>query len=432
MLSIKSTRVVLADGERPATVRFDDGVIVDVGEGPADVDLGDLVVLPGLVDAHVHVNEPGRTEWEGFATATRAAAAGGTTTIVDMPLNSIPPTVDPDALAVKRAAAEGQISVDVAFWGGIIPGSESHVPALVDAGVCGFKAFLVDSGVPEFPPMTAAALADVVERLRGTPLLIHAEDHGLLEEAVGDPRSYITYLSTRPGRSEAAAIDSIGPLTARASVHILHVSGADAIQAIRRVGTTGGLTAETCPHYLTFTAIDIPDGATAFKCAPPIRTAEDREALWDALADGTLSMVVSDHSPAPPDVKDLAGGSFIEAWGGIASLELRLPAVWDGAVRRGYGPGQLAEWLARAPARLAGLDQRKGDIAQGRDADLAVFDPDGVTNVSAESLRQRHGLSPYDGMALRGAVVATYLRGVPVFGPDANEQPRGELVDRGV
>lgn len=399
--------------------------MTEVGDGLADVDFGDLVILPGLVDSHVHVNEPGRTEWEGFVTATAAAAAGGTTTIVDMPLNSIPPTVDRPALDLKRFAAKGVVSVDVAFWGGIVPGSDPT--PLVGEGVCGFKAFLVDSGVPEFPPMTVEALTDLMPALGGLPLLVHAEDPALLAVPAGDPRGYPSYVASRPGTAEARAIESVAPLASRGSVHVLHVSGAEATEALRN----GAMTAETCPHYLTFTADAIPDGSTVHKCAPPIRSAEDREALWEGLGDGTLDMVVSDHSPAPADLKDLEGGDFATAWGGIASLELRLQATWDGARQRGYDLADLAEWLAAAPARLAGLDGRKGRIEEALDADFVVFDPGGVTEVDARRLRQRHPITPYDGMRLAGAVVATYLGGIQVHGPGADTARRGRLLRRG-
>lgn len=388
-------------------IRCEDGVIVKIGEGSADHDFGDRVILPGLVDSHVHVNEPGRTEWEGFATATAAALAGGSTTIVDMPLNSVPPTVDPAALSAKRRAAAGRLSCDVAFWGGVVPGSEKGIDGLIAEGVCGFKVFTVDSGVPEFPPLSSQEITGVATRIAGhsVPLLVHAEDPDLLRPPTGDPRRYRTYLETRPGLAEASAIRSVASLE---GAHILHVSGAEAVDALRQTE----LSAETCPHYLTFEADAIPDGATAFKCAPPIRSRDDREALWEALGNGTIAMVVSDHSPAPPEVKDPDGGDFMSSWGGIASVELRLVATWDGARLRGFGMDRVAGWLAAAPARLAGLAHRKGSIAIGRDADLVVFDPDGVTEVDAGRLRQRHPATPYDGMRLAGKVVATFLGGV--------------------
>lgn len=416
---------------RPATLRIEEGSIAAIGDGSADLDFGDLAILPGLVDSHVHVNEPGRTQWEGFATATRAAGAGGTTTIVDMPLNSIPPTVDIAALEEKRRAAEGQLGVDVAFWGGLVPGSEDSVSDLVGAGVCGFKAFLVDSGVPEFPPMTVDSLRGVRAALGDRPLLVHAEAAGLLTEPSGDPRSYFTYLATRPGAAEAAAIAEVAPIADSGPVHILHVAGAEAADAIAAGRRGRALTAETCPHYLTFDAARIPDGATEFKCAPPIRGREDREALWEALAAGTIDMVVSDHSPAPPEIKDPAGGDFMIAWGGVASIGQRLVATWDGARRRGHDLLTLVEWMAAAPARLTGLADRKGSIAVGADADLAIFDPDGATVVDSATLLQRHPVSPYDGMRLAGEVVATYLGGVQIYGPASIPGRRGRQLRRG-
>lgn len=396
MSSLRSNRVVVGQELRPARVRWEKGVVTAIDDGPADLDFGDLVVLPGLVDSHVHVNEPGRTDWEGFATATRAAAAGGTTTIVDMPLNSVPPTVSVDALELKRASAAGQIVVDVGFWGGIVPGSETEIAGLIAAGVCGFKVFLTDSGVPEYPPMGLEGLAEVTLSI---PLLVHAEADDLLT----DPGpTYPEYLASRPPEAEAVAIARVSGLAA--PTHILHVSSAEGVEAI---AAADGMTGETCPHYLTFTDEDVT--GVEFKCAPPIRSADHREALWEGLASGALSMVVSDHSPAPPALKR---GDFATAWGGIASLQLRLPIVWTGASSRAIGLETLARWLAGAPAGLAGLDDRKGEIAVGKDADFAVFDPDAVTEVSGRHLHHRHALTPYEGLRLRGRVVDT-IQGSP-------------------
>ncbi len=417
MSVIGSTRVVLGDEVRPASVRIEAGQIVDIGEGVPDVDFGDLVVMPGLVDSHVHVNEPGRTEWEGFRTATRAAAAGGATTIVDMPLNSIPPTVSVEALTAKRAAAESKLTVDVGFWGGLIPGSEDQLAPLVTEGVCGFKSFLVDSGVEEFPPVSLDQLGAALPTMRelGVPALLHAEDPAHIVGISGDPTDYESYLRTRPANGEAAAVGEVARLATGtgARIHVLHISSADAVAALARGPST--LSGETCPHYLIFCAEEIEPGATPFKCAPPIRSAEHRDALWAGLIDGDLSMVVSDHSPAPAAVKWLKDGDFGQAWGGIGSLQLRLPATWTGAAERGVDFPLLSAWLATEPARLAGLDHRKGSIAVGMDADLVVWDPDGVTQVRGSALEHRHPITPYEGMTLRGAVAATILRGVSVF-----------------
>jgi allantoinase len=378
---------------RPATVRWEDGVVVQLSDGPPDHDFGNLVILPGLVDSHVHVNEPGRTEWEGFATATKAARAGGTTTIVDMPLNSIPPTTSVASLEEKRAAANGQIAVDVAFWGGIVPGSVGEVGGLMEAGVSGFKAFLTDSGVPEFPPVDVAALRDLELEV---PLLVHAESPSHL--STPGP-AYADYLASRPPIAERAAIEALYDLAA--PVHILHVSSGDGVDAI---AGRHGMTGETCPHYLTFTDDDVT--GTEFKCSPPIRERAHREALWEGLETGKLSMVVSDHSPSPPELKR---GDFATAWGGISSLQLRLPVVWTGASARAVGFEILARWLALAPAELAGLDDRKGSIAVGKDADFVVFDPDGETVVRGDELAHRHPVTPYEGRRLRGRVVDTIM-----------------------
>jgi allantoinase len=431
--SFHSRRVALPDGVRPATVRHESGVVVEVGEGTGDEDFGDLVVMPGLVDSHVHVNEPGRAGWEGFRSATRAAAAGGTTTIVDMPLNSIPPTVDPEALALKWAAARGAIVVDVAFWGGLIPGSEPSVKGLVAAGVCGFKSFLVDSGVPEFPPMSVDGLEAALSELArlGVPLLLHAEDPARLHPMTGDPRSYDRYLESRPPECEAAAIGEAVVLAARSGghIHVLHVSSAEAADVLREAGP--GMSAETCPHYLTFTAEQVGIGATEFKCAPPIRTVQHREALWEALGDGTLAMIVSDHSPSPPELKEVESGDFGAAWGGISSLQIRLQATWSEASRRGFGLDRLTEWLSTAPARLAGLDQ-KGAIEVGMDADFVVWDPDGLTEVVGAGLEHRHPLTPYEGMRLRGKVEKVTLGGQTLYTPGAGVVGRGgRMLERG-
>lgn len=414
---------MVIDGElRSAVIEVSDGRIVAISPwGTADQDFGELIVMPGLVDTHVHVNEPGRTNWEGFASATRAAAAGGTTTIVDMPLNSVPPTISLEGLEEKRGSATDQVSVDVAFWGGVVPGSVSNVPSLVDAGVCGFKAFMVDSGVPEFPPVTEHQLTEAMTAAAeaNVPLLIHAEDPRHLARPQGDPTLYSTYLATRPVEAEAAAVQTVSRLASEtgAETHILHISSGSISTSLGEMGLSG----ETCPHYLTFAAEEIPDGATLFKCAPPIRGEAHREALWESLGRGDLQMVVSDHSPAPDALKAVDTGDFIEAWGGISSLQLRLPATWSGASERGFAVPDVVEWLATAPARLAGLSERKGSIEVGKDADLVVWDPEGVTRVEGARLEHRHPGTPYEGMELRGRVVVTILRGTEVY---ENGHPR--------
>ncbi len=433
MTSLCSTRVVVDDQVRPAKITFHNGVIEAIDPpGLADHDFGDTVVMAGLVDSHVHVNEPGRTHWEGFETATRAAAAGGTTTIVDMPLNSIPPTTTLGALDEKRSAAEGRIAVDVAFWGGLVPGSVDQLSSLAAEGVCGFKAFLVDSGVPEFPPVSVGDLEAGLASLShlGVPALVHAESPELLAEPEGDPAAYATYLTSRPPESEAKAIALMASMSAKtgAATHILHVSSGEGAGEIASADPS--LTGETCPHYLTFAAEEIPEGATLFKCAPPIRQAEHREALWDALGGGSLQMIVSDHSPAPADLKEVETGDFIRAWGGIASLQLRLPAVWDGCSQRGFGITELSRWVSEAPATLAGLSDRKGILRIGADADFVIWDPDDVTAVVSSSLEHRHPLTPYDGMKLRGRVVATVLRGNIVHGHGASGRPHGRMLRR--
>ena len=428
MLIIRGRRVVLPDGEHPASIHIHNGLIVDVrdyGDVRPDaevVDAGAAVVIPGVVDSHVHVNEPGRTDWEGFDTATRAAAGGGVTTIIDMPLNNIPATTDVPALQAKREAARGKCHVDVGFWGGIVPGNHDQIEPLLAAGVRGFKCFLTPSGVDEFPAVTEAdlrlALPHLTRALPPRPLLVHAEDPSRLRPPLGNPRAYAMFLDTRPAESEAAAIRTIARLAQAYHVpaHIVHVSSADGVAAVADARDAGvNLSAETCPHYLTFAADEIPDGATAFKCAPPIRASAHRDALWHALERNVCQLVASDHSPAPPAVKSVDAGDFIGAWGGIASLELSLRAVWSEASRRGFTIADVVRWMSGQPAMLAGLATRKGAIRPKSDADLVLFDQDAEMVVDAATLQQRHKLTPYAGRFLRGVVRATYLRGVKVW-----------------
>jgi len=424
---LRSRRVVLPDAIAPAAIHIRDGVIErvaawdDVPAGAALDDAGDLAVLPGIVDTHVHLNEPGRTEWEGFATATRAAAVGGVTTLVDMPLNSIPPTTTRAAFAAKRDAARGQCAVDVGFWGGVVPGNAGELAGLVADGVRGFKCFLVDSGVPEFGWVGEPELQQAMPILAGlgAPLLVHAEVAGPIDYATkrlagADPRRYATYLASRPETAEEQAIAMVTGLcrATGARTHIVHHSAATALPLLAAARAQGlPLTAETCPHYLHFTAEAIPDGATPFKCAPPIREAANRELLWQALADGTLDMVASDHSPCSPGLKAIEVGDFVAAWGGVAGLQLALSVVWTEASRRGHTLADIARWMCAAPARLAGLTGRKGAIAAGADADLIVFDDAASVTVTPERVQHRHKVTPYAGETLRGVVERTYLRG---------------------
>lgn len=413
------------DGVRPATVHIESGRIArvaswdDIGSGGRCVDAGDLLVMPGVVDTHVHVNEPGRTNWEGFESATRAAAAGGVTTILDMPLNSIPATTSVKALEVKRAAAEGKTSVNVEFIGGVVPGNTGELEGLRDAGVRAFKCFLSPSGVDEFPHVTERALAKafpVLARL-GLPLMVHAEDPARLV-AAGSSSSYADYLASRPVEAEHSAIELLVGLMnrSRARVHIVHLSSATSLEIIRAAKRRGlPLTVETCPHYLTFAAEDIPDGATEYKCAPPIRSRAERDALWEALIAGDIDLVASDHSPCPPNMKR-THGDFFSAWGGIASLQLSLPVVWTGAKARGVPLERIAAWMSTAPARLAGLGDRKGAIAEGCDADIVLWDPDASFVVDPAKLFHRHAATPYAGRELFGVVHATYVGGRQVFG----------------
>ncbi len=440
-LIVRGQRVLTPDGIHPAAVAVRRGEIISVARhdglaSPAEqasvIELAaDEVLLPGLTDTHVHVNEPGRTRWEGFASATRAAAAGGITTIIDMPLNSIPPTTDVAALNAKRESARGNIHADVGFWGGAVPGNADQRAALHEAGVFGFKCFLADSGVPEFPPLDDAALAQALSGVASfnSVLIVHAEDAGVLADA---PRpegmSYQAFLRSRPAAAETAAIARLISLMREtgARAHVLHLSSAepvDMIAAARREGLP--LTVETCPHYLALAAEEIADGATEFKCCPPIREQANRERLWAALGAGVIDCVVSDHSPCPPELKLPEIGQFAAAWGGISSVQITLPVVWTEARARGYQLTDVIRWMASGPAALAGLPG-KSRIAPGCDADLVAFAPDEKFVVDPVGLHHRHRLTPYTGMSLSGVVRRTWLRGMPVSGG----QPSGRLLAR--
>jgi allantoinase len=426
--AVRSERVLIDGALRPATVVIEGERIEDVlGYGELEgssvpLETRSEALLPGLVDTHVHVNEPGRTEWEGFLTATEAAAAGGVTTLVDMPLNCIPVTTGRAALDAKIEAVRGLLAVDVGFWGGVVPGNATELGMLAERGMLGAKCFLCHSGIDEFPRCTRADLEDAMPVLRdaGTPLLVHAE----LEEVdappcAGNVRSYLTYLASRPPTMEDAAIALMIELCrkTRCPVHIVHLSSASALPLIRAAKDEGlPLTVETCPHYLCLSAEEVPDGATEFKCAPPIREAENRERLWEGLREGLIDLVTSDHSPCMPHLKKPDEGDFCGAWGGIASLQLGLPSVWAHASARGHRLEEVVLWMSEAPARLAGLSARKGRIAPGHDADLCAFDPEPRWSVAPAALRFRHKISPYVGREVRGRVVKTWLRGTPIDG----------------
>jgi allantoinase len=466
-LVIRGPRVVLPHSISPASIHINDGSIVDIAaydSVPADCELveadEDSIVMPGLVDTHVHINEPGRSDWEGFATATRAAATGGVTTLVDMPLNSIPPTTTLAGLEAKLAAARDQCYVDVGFWGGVVPGNTRELVALCKAGVVGFKCFLIDSGVPEFPNVTEQDLREALPELKRLEalLIVHAEVPGPISSAGipagrslevaatatengvrpispgtnACPTAYSTFLASRPRAAEDEAVALMLRLMAEYGnrVHIVHHSSADSLPMLREAKAAGlPITAETCPHYLTFAAEEIPDRATQFKCCPPIRERENREQLWSALANDTIDMIVSDHSPCPPEMKLPETGNFLEAWGGISSLQLRLPAVWTESNRRGFSLDQLARWLCSAPAKLVGLEQRKGSLKVGSDADIVIWNPAKQFQVEGSALHHRHKLTPYEGRRLEGVVEKTFLRGRKIYdGGEFIDEPRGLLL----
>ena len=443
---IRSNRVVLPDGIRPAAIAVRDGVIAELRDpqqliSAGAIDFGDSVVMPGIVDTHVHINEPGRTEWEGFETATMAAAAGGVTTIIEMPLNSIPATTTLGALRQKIASAQGKLFVDVGFWGGVVPGNSGELAPMHQHGAFGFKCFLVPSGVSEFEAVTEADLRRVfpeLARLR-TVLLAHAELPGPIEAATRnirakDPCSYSTWLFSHPPTAEDQAIELLIRLAAeyKTRVHIVHLSSCAAVSLLRRAKTDGvNITIETCPHYLTIGADEIPDGATQFKCAPPIRDAANQEQLWAALRDGTIDFVATDHSPAPPSMKCASIGDYMRAWGGIASLQLSLPVLWTGAHKRGFGIADVANWLCRNPASFAGLSH-KGEIAPGRDADFVVWNPEQSFQVQPEKMFFRHKLTPYSGRTLFGVVQSTFLGGEEIYASgDFPAGRRGRVLLRG-
>jgi len=448
--ALRSNAVFTKATFRPATVLIREGLIVDVllendavPSGVPIEDVGNLFVLPGLVDSHVHINEPGRTDWEGFATATRAAATGGVTTLIDMPLNSSPVTTTVAALHLKQRATAGQLWVDVGFHAGVVPGNAHAVGPMIEAGVCAFKAFLCHSGIDDFPNATEADLRAVMPQLAsaGLPLFVHAELVSPLrpdiEEAfAANPRSYAAYLATRPAEWEVEAVKLLIRLCREynCQVHIVHLAAAEEVGPLIEAAKAEGLplTVETCPHYLYFAAEEVPDGNPRYKCAPPIRRRSERDLLRQMVSDGRINTIGSDHSPAPPSMKQLVDGDLRRAWGGIASLQLLLPVTWTAlATNRGAVASQVVNALTARPAQLVGLGSRKGRIAPGFNADLVVFDPEATFTVDANKLQHRHKLTPYDGYELRGVVRTTYLRGRKIY--DSGQfigEPSGEMLRR--
>jgi allantoinase len=437
-LVIRGRRVLTPNGTAGHEIGVRDGVIAALepfGAGLTGTETRELAddetLIPGLVDTHVHVNEPGRTEWEGFASATRAAAAGGVTTIIDMPLNSIPPTTTVEGLKLKREVAQDQAFVDVGFWGGAVPGNTKDLRPLHDEGVFGFKCFLLHSGVDEFPHLDADQMEEDMAELKSfdSLLIVHAEDPAAIDHA---PRAsgaeYSRFLASRPRGAENKAIAEVIERArwTGARAHILHLSSSDALPMIASAKRDGiRLTVETCPHYLTLTAEEIPDGGTAYKCCPPIREASNRELLWKGLQEGVIDFIVSDHSPSTLDLKDLKNGDFAVAWGGVSSLQLGLSLIWTEARRRGIALEQVVSWMAEKPAGLARLSG-KGQLAVGSAADFAVFAPEETFVVDASRLKHKNPITPYDGRTLNGVVRKTYLRGIEVDG----KTPHGKLLRR--
>jgi allantoinase len=446
-LAISGNHIVTPDGITKAVVLVKNGIIADVvNDLPADaigkvINIENSVLMPGIVDPHVHINEPGRTNWEGFDTATRSAAAGGITTLVDMPLNAEPVTTTATAFDQKLAAATEQLHVNCGFWGGIVPGNESAIEPLIHKGVLGFKAFLTHSGIDEFPNVTEADLRKAMPIIAryDLPLLVHCEitignPPSLKLRRTSDERSYQNYLHSRPKEWEDEAIALMIKLCEefQCRVHIVHLSSANSIQQIQQAKQKGlPITVETAQHYLYFNAEAIPDAQTAFKCAPPIREKENNEQLWNALKEGIIDFVATDHSPAPPEIKEIQSGNLMKAWGGIASLQLALPVLYTGARKRNIPLTSIAKWLCEIPAHLPGLQKNKGRIAKGYDADFVVWDPEKQFTVTGEQLYHKHKITPYLNESLYGVVEQTWLGGSLIFdGRTITQLNKGKIITR--
>jgi len=454
--AIRSRRVLRSKGFEAAALLIEEGKISkivgfdQVPLGFALEDVGDLVVMPGVVDSHVHINEPGRTEWEGFTTATRAAAAGGITTLADMPLNCIPVTTSADAFREKLKHIEGRLSVDLCFWGGVVPGNSGELNKMIDLGVMGFKCFLIHSGIDDFPNVERSdlELAMPILAKRGLPLLVHAEldcshsssghsspstdDAQAISDFAAAPHKYSNFLNSRPRSWENEAIKLMIDLCREfdCRVHIVHLSSSDALPMIAAAKKEGlKLTVETCPHYLTLVAEDIADGDTRFKCTPPIRERENCEKLWQGLADGTIDFIVSDHSPCTPELKLLKEGNFDKAWGGISSLQFGLSAVYSEAKRRGHTLAQVSEWMSKRPAEFLGLAKRKGSLEEGMDADIVVFDSDKSFKIEQSMIEHRHKVTPHEGRTFTGQVQKSYVRGIKIYDQgNFSKEPAGKAL----
>lgn len=424
-LAIKSERVITPEGIQKAVIIVKNGLITDIlPDLPADnipvVSLGDNVIMPGIIDPHVHINEPGRTDWEGFDTATKAALAGGITMLVDMPLNSSPVTTTANAFDEKLAAAKEKLHTNCGFWGGIVPGNENEIEPLIKKGVLGFKAFLAHSGIDDFPNVYEPDLRKAMPIIakHNLPLLVHCEWQDSDQFSTKDPRSYTNYLSSRPARWEFIAIELMIQLCRKYNcrTHIVHLSAADSIEQISEAKHEGiPLTVETAQHYLYFAAEQIKDGQTQFKCAPPIRDSDNNEELWRSLKNGIIDFVATDHSPAPPDMKELNSGDFMKAWGGISSIQFALPALWTAARKHDCSLNDIAKWLCEKPAALAGQQDHKGKIAIGYDADFVVWNPDKKFTVTEEIIHHKHKITPYLNEELYGVVEQTWLSGQKLF-----------------